>query len=175
MNARTSRRSVVAVVATLLISSSVFAVSVHADPASESRDGGHRVVLTLTKWVTIDPGPPIMEGVVGGDVVGKFAGQVLVDQTSDLVAKLGPLASGDIEHLEAVYNIVAGEHSFRAFVQGGGDILTNRGRLDGVVLGGWLTGSKVHVGLTTIKCSQPNALGGNCFQGTITLTPDPEN
>jgi hypothetical protein len=117
-----------------------------------------------------------MQGVVGGDVVGKFAGQVLVNQTTDLVAKLGPLASGDINVLQAVYEVQAGDHSFRALVQGGYDIPTNKARLDGTVLGGWLTGEKVHVEFQALPCNpvQTNAAGGTCFQGTISVTPDPD-
>jgi hypothetical protein len=130
--------------------------------------------LTFTKWVTVSPGGGIMQGFVGGDVVGKFAGQVLVNQTTDLVQKLGPLASGDVNVLQAVYEVQSGDHSFRALVQGGYDIPTNKARLDGVVLGGWLTGERVHVEFQALGCDpvQSNAAGGTCFQGTITLTPD---
>jgi len=174
MHARMSRTLGAAGLAALLISSAAFAASALADPAVQSRGGGRHVMMSITKLVTMNPGPPIMEGVIGGDVVGTFAGEILVDHTTDLVPKLGPLASGDIERLVAVYEVQAGDRSFRAMVQGGADLATNRGQLDGAILGGWLTGSPVHVELTTIKCSQPNALGGNCFRGTITVTPGPD-
>jgi hypothetical protein len=90
----TRRNIVVAIVATLLVSTVVFAASVRAKPTAESNDSGRPVNLTFTKWVTIGPGTPILQGFVGGDVDGKFAGQVLVNQTTDLVEKFGPLASG---------------------------------------------------------------------------------
>jgi hypothetical protein len=178
MHARTSRTVAIAAFATVLASSFVFAASVLASPAAESRANGQRVVLTFTKWLTITPADtnPIMEGFVGGDVVGKFAGQVLFDQTTDLVAKLGPLAGGDIERIEAVYEVQAGDRSFQAFVQGGENSQTHKALLEGVILGGWHTGAKVHVAFHDVpKCGQPNALGDTCFTGTITLTPDPEN
>jgi hypothetical protein len=173
----TRRNIVVAIVATLLVSTVVFAASVRAKPTAESNDSGRRVNLTFTKWVTIGPGTPILQGFVGGDVDGKFAGQVLVNQTTDLVEKFGPLASGyHINVLEEEYEVQAGDHSFRALVQGGYDIPTNKAGLDGVVLGGWLTGEKVHVEYQAIPCNpvQPNAAGGTCFQGTIAVRPGPE-
>jgi hypothetical protein len=174
MRATTRRSIAVVMFAMLLLSSAVFAGSVLADPAAESRDSGRPVVLTFTKWVTNDPGKGIMQGFVGGDVVGKFAGQVLDSQTTNLVEKLGPLASGDIQLLEAVYEVQAGDHSFRSLIRGGYDVPTNKARLDGFVLGGWLTGAKVHVEFQAMPCNpvQSNAAGGTCFVGTIALTPD---
>jgi hypothetical protein len=168
---------VVAVVTTLLIASGVFAASVRANPVADSRENERTVNLTFTKWITISPGGPIMEGFVGGDVVGKFAGQVLFNQTTNLVAKLGSSASGDINALEAVYEVVAGDQSIRALVKGGYDIPTNKARLDGVVLGGWLTGDRVHVEFKAMPCSpvQSNADGNTCYVGTIRITPDTQD
>lgn len=102
---------------------------------------------------------------------GTFAGQVLVKQTTDLVGKI-PGASGDVNLLEAVYEVGAGDHSFRALMHGGYDVPTNKARLDGVVMGGWLAGSDVHAEFRTTPCSpaQPNAVGGSCFEGTMTVT-----
>jgi hypothetical protein len=177
MNTRTIHSMAIAVFATLLLSSTVFAASVSADPAAELHESGHPVVLTFTKWVTVNPTGGIMQGVVGGDVVGTFAGQVLVNQTTDLVKKLGPLAGGDINVLQAVYEVQAGERSFRALVQGGYDVATNKAHLEGMVLGGWRTGDTVHVEFKALGCDpvQTNAVGGTCFQGTITVTPGLEN
>jgi hypothetical protein len=79
--------------------------------------------------------------------------------------------------LVAVYEVHAADppHSFKALVQGGSDNdqPTNKALLDGVVLGGWLTGEKVHVQFLTIQCSPPNpqASGNTCFQGAITVVP----
>jgi len=187
MSVRTNHRFVVAVLATLLILSTGFAASAVAkdegdptarvSPAAEPGDSAQPIVMTFTKWVAIDPGLPIMQGFVGGDVNGKFAGQVFRREQTDLVAQLGSQASGDIAHIEAAYEVIAGDHSMRAFVQGGYDVSTNKARLDGVVLGGWLTGGAVHVEFQTMPCNpvQSNALDNKCYVGTITVTPSPES
>jgi hypothetical protein len=201
MSTGTGRNIVVAGVAMLLILSSVvFAASALAKPAAESSDSRRRVDLTFTKWVTITPGGGIMQGFVGGDVVGNFAGQVLVNKTTDLVARLGPSfpsaqtltdadymsllkqamdppASGDINVLQAVYEVQAADKSFRALVQGGYDIPSNKARLDGVVLGGWLTGGTAHVEFQAMSCNpvQSNADGNTCYVGTIRITPDTQD
>lgn len=171
MSASHIRAIAIAAFATVLISGLVFSASVLASSSAESRGNKHRVDLTLTKWVTINPGGARMEGIVGGDVSGAFAGQVLVKQTSDLVGKI-PAASGDVNLIEAVYEVTAGDHSFRALMNGGYDVPTNKARLDGVVLGGWLAGEDVHVEFRATPCSpaQPNAAGGTCFEGTMTVT-----
>ena len=171
MGEKHNRTIAIAAFATVLISGLVFAASVLASPAAESRDNSHRVELTFTKWVTVNPGGGRMEGIVGGDVSGTFAGQTLVKQTSDLVGKI-PAATGDVNLLGVVYEVTAGEHSFRAVLHGGYDIPTNKARLDGVVLGGWLAGEKVHAEFRALPCNpvQPNAAGGTCFDGTITIT-----
>lgn len=76
-----------------------------SSPAGDSRN----VELTYTKWVTIAPGYPVMEDVVGGDVVGTFAGTVL---------KLTPIANGQITYVEALYSAIAGPYTFTADIQG---------------------------------------------------------
>jgi hypothetical protein len=182
MSARASRTIVVAGVATLLISTVAFAASVLASPAANSRDGGRPIVVTFTKWITINPGPPMMQGVVGGGDVppgSKFAGQVMFDQNTDLAAKLGAPAV-DVEVIQAVYEAEAGDHSFTALIQGGENNQSHTAVLDGVVLRGWHTGAKVRVQFHDVpNCprtlTQGNALGDTCFTGTITITPDSEN
>ena len=168
MNAKHNRTIAIAAFAAVLISGFVFAATVVASPAAESRENRHRVELTFTKWVTVNPGGARMEGIVGGDVSGTFAGQTLVKQASDLVGKI-PAATGDVNLIEVVYEVTAGDHSFRALMHGGYDIPTNKARLDGVVLGGWLAGEKVHAEFRALPCNpvQPNAAGGTCFDGTI--------
>jgi hypothetical protein len=167
MRTISSRKIAVAVLATLLISSAVFAASVLADPASESRDTGHPVVVSFTKWVTISPGYPIMAGTVKADDVGTFAGEILLLHTTQ---------SGDITQLQAVYEVQAGDQSFKALVQGGQNNQAGTALLDGVILGGWHTGAKVHVQYRVVpKCGQANALNDRCFTGTITISPDSEN
>ena len=161
----------IALVGTVLISGFVFVAGVLASPAAESHENQRPVELTFTKWVTLDPGGGRMQGIVGGDVSGTFAGQTLVKQTSDLVGKI-PAATGDVTLLEVVYEVTAGDHSFRAILHGGYDIPTNKARLDGVVLGGWLAGEKVHAEFRSLPCNpvQPNAAGGTCFDGIMRIT-----
>src|SRR6202171_2603388 len=103
MRAMNIRKIAVAVLATSLVSTAVFAAGALADPAAESRDPLHPIVVSFTKWVTISPGYPIMAGTVKGDVVGTFAGEILVLQTTQ---------SGDITRLEAVYEVQDGDQSF---------------------------------------------------------------
>ena len=167
MSARRNRTLAFAAFATVLISGFVFAASVLA---ADSRENGHRVQLTFTTWVTINPGGSRMEGVVGGDLSGTFAGQTLVKQASDLVGNI-PAATGDVSLIDAVYEVTAGDRSFRALMHGGYDVPTNKARLDGVIQGGWLAGEKVHAEFRTLPCNpvQPNAAGGTCFEGTITI------
>lgn len=171
MNTRPNRTVAIASFATVLISGFVLAATVLANPTADSRENKHRVDLTFTKWVTVNPGGARMEGIVGGDVSGTFAGQTLVKQTSDLVGKI-PAATGDVNLIDVVYEVTAGEHSFRALLHGGYDIPTNKARLDGVVLGGWLAGEQVHAEFRALPCNpvQPNAAGGTCFDGTIQVT-----
>jgi hypothetical protein len=171
MGEKHHRTIAIATFATIVTAGFVFAASVLASPAAESRENGRRVELTFTKWVTVNPGGARMEGVVGGDFSGTFAGQTLVKQTSDLVGKI-PAATGDVNLLGVVYEVTAGDRSFRAVLHGGYDIPTNKARLDGVVLGGWLAGEKVHAEFHALPCNpvQPNAAGGTCFDGTIQIT-----
>jgi hypothetical protein len=124
------------------------------------RDEG-RAEITFTKWITITPGYPIMEGFSGGDAAGTFSGEVLenVVSTDKLVTRL-----------VAVYEIHAGPHSFIALIEGGSDNQDGRGSLSGIVVSGWMRGANVQVRFKAIGCAQPNALNGICFQGTIRLT-----
>jgi hypothetical protein len=167
-------------VATLLISTVAFAASVLASPAADSRSREGPIVVTFTKWVTINPGPPpgsvaMMQGVVGGDAVGNFVGQVLVDTNTQLAAKFPPPAA-DVEVIQAVYEAEAGDHSFTALIQGGENNQSHTAVLDGVVLRGWHTGAKVRVQFHDVpNCGQPNAVDNTCFTGTITIMPDSEN
>lgn len=173
MSARHKRTIAIAAFATVLISGFVFAAAVLASPSNESRGDRHPVELTFTKWVTINPGGARTEGIVGGDVSGTFAGQTLVKETSDLVGKI-PAATGDVNILGVVWEVTAGDHSFRAVLHGGYDIPTNKARLNGVVMGGWLAGEKVHAEFRALPCNpvQPNAAGGKCFEGTISVPRD---
>lgn len=140
---------------------------------------GSTVLLKYTEWVTVEPGDPYLQGIVTGQGIVNataqynLAGQVLARSATQLVDKLGgtcqPPLCGDVMQLEAVYEVQSGEHSFRSYVQGAYDNLTNRAHLDGFVLGGWLAGQPVHVEFQVSNCAEPNAAGGTCHDGTIAI------
>jgi len=128
------------------------------------RDDG-RAEITFTKWITITPGYPIMEGFTGGEAAGTFSGEVLEYQTT---------ADKLISRLVAVYEVHAGARSFIALIEGGSDDQSGKAILSGKVLSGWMRGANVLVRFKAIACTQPNALNGTCFQGTIRLTDSDE-
>ena len=124
-----------------------------AGGAPKSHDDHRRVDVTFTKWVTTYPA---MAGYTGGDIVGEFVGEVL-----DLKSGTLPVIS-----IEAIYTVEAGRHSFVALVKGGQNIETGAALLEGVVLGGWRTGAKVHVEFQQ-ESNCAGAPDGDCFVGTI--------
>ena len=151
--------------------------------ASKDRDDKRRVVVTFTKWIT-GPAQPnandqpapirsLMEGIVGGHVgKGGFVGEVLDHKLSTLGH-----VTVQINALEAIYEVQAGEHSFGALIRGGTS--NGRGLLDGVILNGWRTGARVHVEFIRLaSCpDNPNQTGplAPCFQGTIRILRDADD
>jgi hypothetical protein len=166
---KTHRRRVAsALIASVLL---VNMPSAFADGASNGRHS-HDTIITFTKWVTavVPPIPSeaaasrfLMAGIVGGDVAGDFVGEVLdrrVSTTGTVTAQ--------IVALDALYEVRAGDHSFTALVQGGQNNATHKALLDGVILDGWQSGARVHVGYTVISgCAGKPA--GPCFEGTISI------
>ena len=142
---------VIAIVILLQISPALAGSTSDAGPA---QDNQRPVVITFTKWIT---GFPLMAGFVGGDVAGDFSGEVMQAQES---------GNGRIIRLEAMYEVQAGDRSFTALVRGGQNNETGTAILDGVILGGWRTGARVHVEYEVMTdCA--GAPAGLCFQGTI--------
>jgi hypothetical protein len=120
--------------------------------------------VTFTKWVagTSPSGFSLLAGFTGGDVVGDFAGEVLYRKVS---------TNGRITQLQPIYEVIAGERSFTALIQGGQNNLTGRAVFDGVILDGWRTGARVHAEyqrMTDCAFAPP----GTCFQGTIRISRD---
>ncbi len=118
-------------------------------PSTETRHKHRRPVeVTFTKWVTTFP---LMEGFTGGDAPGKFVGEVLERQVSQRLAEecYAPPSCGRVIKLEAMYEVQAGKHSFTALIRGGTSGDTGAAQLDGVILFGWRTGSRVHVEFQT--------------------------
>lgn len=119
-----------------------------------------------------------MAGFTQGDVTGVFVGEVFQRQVS---------FNGRIIRLEAMYEVQAVEQSFTAPVRGGtGETkagepasVTGAALLDGVILAGWRTGSRVHVEFQTFTPSSPTDVacpgapaGKTCFSGTIHIERD---
>ena len=149
-------------------------------PSTETRNKHRRPVeVTFTKWVTTSP---LMEGRTGGDAPGEFVGEVLERQVTQRLAEecFAPPICGRVIKLEAMYEVQAGKHSFTALIRGGTSGDTGAAQLDGVILFGWRTGSRVHVEFQTytplpVGPGCPAALAPTdraCFQGTITIDPD---
>jgi hypothetical protein len=135
-----------------------------AQGAQTEKHGG-LVEVTYTKWFpSLDLTSLLMTGFTGGDVVGTFAGEVLVRNA---------LPTGIVQ-LTARYQVIdpRQRHSFTAIIQGEQDA-TGHAVLDGVVTAGWLTGAPVHVIFQRFAPCQfatrpPPA--NACFQGTIAIT-----
>jgi hypothetical protein len=149
-------------------------------PALAGGPPGHRerdraTVVTFTKWVTavVPPLPAevissrfLMAGIVGGDVAGTFAGEVIDRRVSTTGTVTAPIVA-----LDAIYEVRAGDRSFTALIQGGQNNATRRALLHGVILDGWRTGAHVEVEYEIISsCAGKSA--GPCFQGTIRILPD---
>ena len=49
-----------------------------------------RAEVTFTKWITVNPGFPLMEGFTGGEAAGTFTGEVLEYKTTadNLISRL---------------------------------------------------------------------------------------
>ena len=165
---RTHRRPLVASVAIALVLL-LQIPSAMAGPAgaAEHREGRGPVEITYTKWITTPqpaPLPWLMAGFVNEGPVGSFVGEVLDRKVS---------TNGRITKLEAIYEVVDGDRSFTALVQGGQDNQLGAALLDGVILAGWRTGARVHVEFQVLT----NCFGaplGRCFQGTIRIQRAPE-
>lgn len=110
--------------------------------------------LTYTKWFV---SPTEMKGFVGGDLVGGFHGTLLSFK-----------ATPEFYLLKAQYDIIAGDQSFSAIVEGKQNIKKGTAVLHGIVTTGALTGEQVLAKFKVISCTQ--APNGVCFQGTIRVT-----
>ena len=155
--------------------------------ASASADKNkHRgpVDIAFTKWVTASP---LMEGLTGGDVPGKFVGEIFERQVSLRQAEncfLEAPNCGRVIRLEAFYEVQAqtDDRSFVALIRGGTSGDTGAAQLDGTVLFGWRTGARVHVEFQTMRPASPTEsacvgapAGKVCFQGTIRVDATPED
>jgi hypothetical protein len=143
------------------------------------------VEVTFTKWGIT--GTPFLEGIAGGDVDGRFVGEVLEGQTStnpelnpnpDGVP--GPLFNG-VRRLEAIYQVNAEDkdESFTALLRGGQNQVTGVARFTGFVVAGERSGAEVSVRYQRYPAADPHCLearapvNATCFQGVIRVERGP--
>lgn len=156
---------------------------------SEERTKDRRrgpVEVTFTKWGIT--GTTFLEGIAGGDVAGRFLGEVLEGQTSvhpeinpNPDGTPGPTANG-VRRLEALYQVNAEDEdaSFTALIRGGQNQVTGVARFTGFVAAGWRSGAPVRVEYQRYSAGDPHCLDAGapvtatCFQGVIRIGRAPE-
>jgi hypothetical protein len=147
--------------------------------------GSRPVEVTFTKWATTGT---FLAGIAGGDVDGRFVGEVLEGQTSvnpeinpNPEGVPGPIVNG-VRRLEALYQVNAEneEASFTALIRGGQNQVTGIAQFTGFVAAGWRTGAQVRVVYQRYWAGDPHCLDAgapvtaNCFQGVIRVERAPE-
>lgn len=144
-----------------------------------TRDRRHGPLeVTFTKWVTTGT---FLAGIAGGDVDGRFVGEVLEGQTSvnpelnpNPEGVPGPLVNG-VRRLEALYQVNAEDEkaSFTALIRGGQNQVTGVARFTGFVVAGRRSGAQVRVEYQRYSAGDPHCLDAGapvtatCFQGVI--------
>jgi hypothetical protein len=158
-----------------IVVAAVIVLSLLLLQTSHARAGDKDDVVTFTKWRTgvtaptvpgtplppADPGQNIIlfAGFTGGAAPGLFYAEVLYRKVS---------ANQQITQLWPIYQVSAGDRSFTALIQGGTNNATGVGLLEGVIMDGWRTGSRVRVRFQAMtNCA--GAPAGTCFQGTIRI------
>lgn len=157
-----------------------------ADGQRQDRRYSHNrpVDITFTKWVTEGT---FLAGIAGGDIEGRFVGEVLEGQTSvnpevnpNPTGAAGPRVNG-VRRLEALYAVTAEDEdaSFTALIRGGQNQVTGIARFTGFVAAGWRSGAAVRVVYQRYWAGDPHCLDAgapvvaDCFQGIIHIGPDP--
>jgi hypothetical protein len=156
-----------------------------ADAEQTTIQGSRPVEVTFTKWVTTGT---FLAGIAGGDVDGRFVGEVLEGQTSvnpelnpNPEGLPGPLVNG-VRRLEALYQVNAEdeEASFTALIRGGQNQVTGVARFTGFVVAGRRSGAQVRVEYQRYWAGDPHCLDAGapvtatCFQGVIRVGRAPE-
>jgi hypothetical protein len=158
-------------------------------PGMPSKDttkdrGRGPVEVTFTKWGTEGT---FLEGIAGGDIDGKFVGEVFEGQTSvnpelnpNPEGIPGPLFNG-VRRLEAVYQVNAEDkdESFTALIRGGQNQVTGVARFTGFVVAGERSGAEVSVRYQRYPAGDPHCLEAHapitatCFQGVMRVERAP--
>ena len=146
------------------------ALLIQISPAMATADDHNRPVdITFTKWgapaLAVPPTPffGLFEGFSGENPVGSFVSEVLWRQAS---------VNGHAVGLTAMYEVVDGDRSFTAVIQGG-QSAAGLGLLDGVIIAGWRTGARVEVVFqrylanATMPSCEGAPVNKNCFVGNI--------
>jgi len=129
------------------------------------------VTVNFIKWITTPGTAPVqlnMAGVVSGGVGGgKFAGEVLVLDTS----------TPGITKIHALYHVNGGTHQFTADLQVTQNDSKGTAVIQGTVTDGWLKGAQVQgeyqvVAPCGIINAQNGVAGDVCFQGTLHIQQD---
>jgi hypothetical protein len=181
-----SRVSLAVIAAVLLLQLSPGLAAGQVEAQQAIIQGSRPVEVTFTKWVTTGT---FLAGIAGGDIDGRFVGEVLEGQTSvnpevnpNPEGLPGPIVNG-VRRLEAVYQVNAEdqEASFTALIRGGQNQVTGRAQFTGFVVAGWRTGAQVRVVFQRYFAGDPHCLDagapvtGGCFQGTIRIGPAPRD
>jgi hypothetical protein len=157
-------------------------------PSAEMKRDEHHgpVEVTFTKWGIT--GTMFLEGIAGGDVDGRFVGEVLEGQTSvhpelnpNPEGAQGPLVNG-VRRLEAVYQVNAEDEraSFTALIRGGQNQVTGVALFTGFVVAGRRSGAAVRVEYQRYSAGDPHCLDAGapvtatCFQGVIRIERAPK-
>jgi hypothetical protein len=154
-------------------------------PNAQQATSQEPIEVTFTKWGTTGT---FLAGIAGGDVDGRFVGEVLEGQTSvhpevnpNPEGVPGPLVNG-VRRLEAIYQVNA-EHeeaSFTALIRGGQNQVTGVARFTGFVVAGRRSGAQVRVEYQRYSAGDPHCLDAGapvtatCFQGVIRVERAPE-
>ena len=177
-----SRVGLAVVAAVLLLQLSPGLTAGQPDAQATSQEP---VEVTFTKWGTTGA---FLEGIAGGDVAGRFVGEVLEGQTSvnpevnpNPEGLPGPLVNG-VRRLEALYQVNAEdeEASFTALIRGGQNQVTGVARFTGFVVAGRRSGAQVRVDYQRYWAGDPHCLDAgapataNCFQGVIRVGRAPQ-
>ena len=162
--------SLIGAVALLILISPTLAAGQGLDHNSRPVD------VTFTKWGAPPPAVPptpffgLFEGFSGDGLLGSFNAEILWRQQS---------VNGHAAGLTAMYEVVDGDRSFTALIQGGST--TAGGLLDGFIVAGWRTGARVQVALERygaiagVSSCDGAPVNKTCFVGTIRVERAPRD
>ena len=177
-----SRVSLAVVAAVLLLQLSLGLAAGQPDARATSQEP---LEVTFTKWGTTGT---FLAGIAGGDVDGRFVGEVFEGQTSvhpelnpNPEGLPGPLVNG-VRRLEALYQVNAEdeEESFTAHIRGAQNQVTGVARFTGVVVAGRRSGAQVRVQYQRYWAGDPHCRDAGapddmaCFQGVIRVGRAPQ-